>query len=75
MEHVSIFNRPNSARHRALRTTLAVLCAGAAFAPAAQAFNPQPDPPGRQPELTSHPASIRVTPTFTVQRRQLRPFD
>ncbi len=75
MGQAPIVGKPNPARHRALGTTLAVLCAAAAFAPAAQAFNPQPDPPGRQPELTAHSASIRVAPTVTVQRGELLPSD
>jgi hypothetical protein len=75
MKQVSIIGKRNPVRHHALGTALAVLCAGAAFAPAAQAFNPQPDPPGRQPQLRSQSASSRVASTVTLQRGQLLPFD
>ncbi len=56
-----MYNR-HSARHRAplLSITAAVL-SSAVFAPAALAFNPQPDPPGRQAALAD-----TTTATFTT---------
>lgn len=51
------------ARRKALKTAVAVICVGGVVVvPTAQAFNPQPDPPGRQAvaQASSAPADMII---------------